>query len=278
MTIHFRHFTTLFAAVLLLAAASCYANSADEAKNPGIANAAVLASAPSDPVDDKKTRVARTEQMIRDMMNLDKAGKIIYQDEHGKVMGEEAFFESVSDGQSFSAEKVTGAGGNTVETLKLQTKVPQAQNTRQATYKIKPGEKFPAFRLDQLSGGKLDSKQLAGHYALINFYFAQCPPCRKEIPDLNTLAAARKDMRFVAFTFDSKSEARQFVTDTNFEWPIAADAKNFIGTIGVKAYPAFALLDPHGVVIAMATHSEISRSDGEVGNWVNRLNPVAPVQ
>ncbi|HEY8025805.1 MAG TPA: TlpA disulfide reductase family protein [Burkholderiaceae bacterium] len=278
MKIRFRHFTSLFAAALLMPATSCYANSADEAKNPGIANAEAVASAPSNPVDDKKGRIAKTEQMIRDMMDLDKAGKIIYQDERGKVMGEEVFFESVSDGQAFSAEKVTGAGGNTVETLKLQTKEQQAQNNKAATYKIKPGEKFPAFRLDQLSGGKLDSKQLAGHYALVNFYFAQCAPCRKEIPDLNALAAARKDMKFVALTFDSKSEARQFVSDTNFEWPIAADANNFIGKIGVKAYPAFALLDPHGVVIAMATHSEISRMDGQVGDWVNRLNPVAPVQ
>jgi len=261
----------LFVALpLLLATAFACAASSGDVKT-GAEGAAV--SIPVDAAADRKAKVAANAKAIRDMLELDKAGKINYLDERGVKMSEDMFFEHVTDGQSFAAEKVKDADGGTIETLRLHSKEQQAQSIQPATYRIKPGEKFPSFRLDQLAGGKVDSKQLAGHFALVNFYFAQCGPCRREIPDLNALATAHKDMKFVALTFDSKDDARQFVSDTQFAWPIAPDANSFIQEIGVKAYPAFALLDPKGIVVAMATHSEIERQDGSVGKWLARWVP-----
>jgi peroxiredoxin len=273
MTNKIRRYTSCVALPLLLAAAFACASSSGDAKTTADTPAATPVSVPVDAVADRKAKVAANEKAIRDMLELGKVGKITYLDERGLKMSEYAFFEHVTDGQSFAAEKVKDVGGATVETLKLHTKEQQAQSDKPATYKIKPGEKFPGFRLEQLAGGKIDSKQLAGHFALVNFYFAQCAPCRKEIPDLNALAMAHKDMKFVALTFDSKDDARQFVSDTQFAWPIAPDANSFIQEIGVKAYPAFALLDPKGIVVAMATHSEIARQDGDVGKWLARWMP-----
>jgi peroxiredoxin len=267
-----RRHKLLLALPLLLATAFACATSSGDAKT----SAEGAASAPVDAAADRKAKVAANAKAIRDMLELDKVekvGKINYLDERGVKMSEDAFFEHVTDGQSFAAEKVKDASGATIETLQLHTKEQQAQSIQPATYRVKPGEKFPSFRLDQLAGGKIDSKQLAGHFALVNFYFAHCAPCRKEIPDLNALATAHKDMKFVALTFDSKDDARQFVSDTQFAWPIAPDANSFIQEIGVKAYPAFALLDPKGIVVAMATHSEIARQDGDVGKWLARWVP-----
>ncbi len=272
----FHRYPFFFAVPLLLVTALACASSSDDAKTSGDATAATQVPVPADAAADRKAKVAANEKAIRDMLELDKvekAGKINYLDERGVKISEDAFFEHVTDGQSFAAEKIKDAAGASVETLQLHTKEQQAQSSKPATYNIKPGEKFPGFRLDQLAGGKFDSKQLAGHYALVNFYFAECAPCRKEIPDLNALATAHGDMKFLALTFDSKDDARQFVSDTQFAWPIAPDANTFIRKIGVQAYPAFALLDPKGVVVAMATHSEIERQDGDVGKWVGRLIP-----
>ena len=261
---------------LLLATAFACATSSDDARTS--AEGAAPVSVPVDAAADRKAEVAANAKAIRDMLGLDKVekvGKINFLDERGVKMSEDMFFEHVTDGQSFAAEKVKDAGGATIETLQLQTKEQQAQSDKPPTYKIKPGEKFPDFRLEQLGGGKINGKQLTGHYALINFYFAHCAPCRDEIPDLNALAMAHKNMKFVALTFDSKDVAREFVSDTQFAWPIAPDAMAFIRKVGVQVYPAFVLLDPKGVVVAMATHSQIDREDGDVEKWMQRLIPAS---
>jgi len=93
----------------------------------------------------------------------------------------------------------------------------------------------------------------------------------KEVPDLNAVAAHHRDMNFVAITFDSSDEAAQFVADRNFEWQILPNAKKFIAQIGVHAYPTFALLDPHGMLLGITGRSEMIASDNSLENWVARL-------
>ncbi|HXA46281.1 MAG TPA: TlpA disulfide reductase family protein [Burkholderiaceae bacterium] len=231
---------------------------------------AATKTAASLPSDITSPDVVETERTIRELMELDQFKEISYRDEHGAALTSNEFYQCVTAGQPFATAKLPVGNNPTYAVLSLLHKDAVAE-TRGATYKIKRGDKFPSFRLPQMNGQVVESKQLSGRYTLINFFFAQCGPCVKEVPDLNAVAARHHDMNFVAMTFDSSDETKQFVADRNFEWKILPDAKKFIAQIGVHAYPSFALLDPHGVVLGITGGSEMIASDNSLENWMTRL-------
>jgi peroxiredoxin len=214
--------------------------------------------------------LAELEKSIRDMMELDKFKTISYHDEKGAVLTSDQFYKLVAAGWSFETiKKLTGnVPTSAVLSLKSKDAISDKSST---TYKIKRGDQFPGFRLKQVDGHLIDNKQLSGHYSLINFYFSQCSPCVKEIPDLNALAAKHQDMNFIAITFDPASDTRQFMEERKFEWKVVPDAKKLIKKLGVQMFPSFALLDPNGVVLGIAERSEINASDNNLESWVARL-------
>jgi thiol-disulfide isomerase/thioredoxin len=112
-------------------------------------------------------------------------------------------------------------------------------------------------------------------YSLINFYFAQCGPCIKEVPDLNALAKSRGDMNFIGVTFDTADETRQFAADTKFNWTLLPASIKLINELGVRAYPTFALVDPKGALVAISVHDAIIEKDKSIAAWVERTAPRA---
>jgi peroxiredoxin len=105
---------------------------------------------------------------------------------------------------------------------------------------------MPAFALPDLAGRQVTSASLRGKPTLINFYFAACAPCILEVKPLNGFAAARKDLNFLAVTFDEPAEARAFVQRHGFQWRVVPDARDFIDRMAVNRYPMMALFDAEG--------------------------------
>jgi peroxiredoxin len=192
-----------------------------------------------------------------------------YLDENKKPLTAAEFEQRVKDGAHGNVMKMM-KDGQVVEVI-MQIAPKNAPPAPKIKYKIKPGAAFPAFSVEQLAGGKIDNKALLGRYTLINFYFAACAPCVEEVPELNQLAADRSDMNFIGITFDSPLEATKFVVERQFVWKLLPDASKTIEAVGVKTYPTFALLDPKGVLVAIAQSGEIVKSDKSITAWVNRL-------
>jgi peroxiredoxin len=109
-----------------------------------------------------------------------------------------------------------------------------------------PVTELPPFDLRDLAGRRITSASLKGKPTLINFYFAKCVPCILEVGPLNTYAASRPDMNFLAVTFDEPPEARAFVERFGFRWRVVPDARDFIDRMRVKRYPMMALFDAQG--------------------------------
>ncbi|HEX7641745.1 MAG TPA: TlpA disulfide reductase family protein [Burkholderiaceae bacterium] len=210
-------------------------------------------------------------------LNLDESAQIQYQDEQGKSLDDMGFFAEVAHGKSFGARK-SKEGGILKATLYLESKEQAQAASKSDPYTVKPGQTFPAYRLRQLAGGSVGSKQFAGHTTLLNFYFAECGPCRGEIAELNALAASHPEMKFLAVTFDSAGDARKFVKETKFEWNIAADAVSFINKIGIKSYPTFALIGADGKLLAIKQRANIGDEEGRVEKWVDSLLPGSKVE
>ena len=200
---------------------------------------------------------------------LEKVKDISYRDAAGKAISAEEFGALVKAGNPVSTIKSNAAAVLSItsrEAIKAAAPPPP---------RIKPGEQFPAFQLARLDGAKFGNASLRGRYSLVNFYFAQCGPCIKEVPELNALAKRRGDMNFVGVTFDTADETRQFVTDTKFSWTLLPESKKLINELGVRAYPTFALLDPNGTLVAISVHDAIIQKDKSISAWIERVAPRA---
>jgi len=51
---------------------------------------------------------------------------------------------------------------------------------------VKKGQVLPTFTVEGKSGNKITSESLKGKVVLINFFATWCPPCRKELPLLQS--------------------------------------------------------------------------------------------
>lgn len=199
-------------------------------------------------------------------MHIDESAQIAYQDEQGATMDETGFFTKVANGQSFGVIKKK-EGGVLHAVFHLETK-EQAAESKPDVYKLKSGDAFPTFHLKQLAGGKIGNAQLAGHATLVNFYFAECGPCRAEVKELNALVASHPKMKFLALTFDPAADAKTFVKQTGFAWNIAPDATPLINQLGIKTYPSFALIDAHGKLVAIKQRHDIGENEGDLDKWL----------
>lgn len=113
----------------------------------------------------------------------------------------------------------------------------------------------PAFALTTLDGATLDLPTLRGEIVFLNFWATWCPPCRTEMPALQTLheQGAAAGVRVIAVTnpFDGQTEAdvRDFAADFALTLPIAIeDDLDFYRAYGVLQLPTTFLIDRDGVV------------------------------
>jgi thiol-disulfide isomerase/thioredoxin len=219
------------------------------------------------------TRESKLAEHIK-AMGLENVQDISYFDEKKVAISRQEFEKRLADGMFFTADKHAEAGKEVKVSLTLVSKEAM-QAIRTPIFKVKAGDPFPAFSLRQLDGTVVNNEALLGRYTLINFMFADCAPCVKEVPYLNAFSKNHPGMNFVAMTFDPDAEAKKFVETTSFEWKMLAGARQTIDAAGVRTYPTFALLDPRGAVVAIAPHTAFAGAEKGLARWVQGLMPSA---
>ena len=114
-----------------------------------------------------------------------------------------------------------------------------------------------AFSGPTVDGGMYGSADLAGSVAVVNFWYAGCPPCRKEAPDLAALAAELADVPFLGVNvYDTADVARTFDEEFGIGYPSLLDVAAgsvqlaFAATVAPNAVPTTIVLDREGRVAA----------------------------
>lgn len=105
-----------------------------------------------------------------------------------------------------------------------------------------------------LDGSEIDLASFRGDVTVVNFWFASCPPCRKEAPDLRDLAAEFADdhVRFLGVNpRDNRDAARAFERKFEITYPTILDNDSavisaFSGLIPLQAMPSTVVLDRQG--------------------------------
>ncbi len=108
-------------------------------------------------------------------------------------------------------------------------------------------------------GSTISSDDLAGQVHVVNFWYASCPPCRAEAPDLKALSDEYADVPFIGINiFDNEDTAGVFERKYGIEYPSILDAKTnaaqlafaSAGAVAPNAVPTTLVIDRDGRVAA----------------------------
>ncbi|ANF32306.1 alkyl hydroperoxide reductase [Leifsonia xyli] len=109
------------------------------------------------------------------------------------------------------------------------------------------------------NGDTVTSKDYAGKVLVVNFWYAGCPPCRVEAPDLQSLSEkyAAQGVGFLGVNlYDSVQTAASFEKDKGVTYPSVLDRDTgsvllaFSKTVPPKATPTTLVVDKEGRVAA----------------------------
>jgi thiol-disulfide isomerase/thioredoxin len=109
------------------------------------------------------------------------------------------------------------------------------------------------------SGESISSKSYLGKVLVVNFWFAQCPPCIAEAPTMNSLATTyAKDVQFVGVNVsDNRTTVARFEQQHKTPYPSIVDQEDgvavqlaFSAVKAPKAVPATFVLDRKGRIVA----------------------------
>lgn len=111
------------------------------------------------------------------------------------------------------------------------------------------------FTLTDLHGKTWTLKELRGEVVLVNFWATWCPPCQKEMPDLEALYKEFRHQRFVilAISDEDADKVRPFIAARKITYPILLDPGHKVGSLfEVEGIPKSFVYDRDGKLVAQS--------------------------
>ena len=111
------------------------------------------------------------------------------------------------------------------------------------------------FTLSDLQGNRWHLQDLKGKVVLVNFWATWCPPCRKEMPDLQALYDKYKDQGFVVLSISDEEAAKvqPFITERKITYPVLLDPGRKVNDLfQVEGIPKSFVYDRKGQIVAQS--------------------------
>jgi peroxiredoxin len=111
------------------------------------------------------------------------------------------------------------------------------------------------FTLTDLQGKSWHLHDLKGEVILVNFWATWCPPCRKEMPDLQALYDKYKDQGFVVLSISDEEAAKvsPFISEHRITYPVLLDPGRKVNeAFVVEGIPKSFVYDRQGKLAAQS--------------------------
>lgn len=111
------------------------------------------------------------------------------------------------------------------------------------------------FTLDDLSGKAWTLKDLKGKVVLLNFWATWCPPCRKEMPDLESLYKRFGPQGFVILGVSDEDApvVQKFIAQQGITYPVLLDPGRKVNTLfQIEGIPKTFVYDREGKIVAQS--------------------------
>jgi len=111
------------------------------------------------------------------------------------------------------------------------------------------------FTLNDLQGKSWHFRDLQGKVVLVNFWATWCPPCRKEMPDLQALYDKYKDQGFVVLSISDEEDGKvaPFIAERKITYPVLLDPGRKVNDLFVvEGIPKSFVYDREGKLVAQS--------------------------
>ena len=177
-------------------------------------------------------------------------------------LGKEAL-NGVAAALAQALHETEGAAGNYVELAKLiryehVTPPPADPALDAATAVLELRDQVlqeTGFTLTALDGKIYNLDALRGHVVLLNFWATWCPPCRKEMPDMQKLYERfeKKGLIVLAVSDEKRETVEGFLTKQSYTFPVLLDPDRKTNTaFYVEGIPKSFLFDRQGRLVAQS--------------------------
>ncbi|WP_186445700.1 peroxiredoxin family protein [Paenibacillus cremeus] len=120
---------------------------------------------------------------------------------------------------------------------------------------LKVGQQAPDFDLMLLSGQPAKLSDYRGRTVILNFWATWCPPCKAEMPEMQSFFAENEKNGVVVLGVNATSTeasvpvVKAWVDEWGLSFPVALDSKGDVSqSYRVNAYPATYVIDGDGVI------------------------------
>ena len=128
------------------------------------------------------------------------------------------------------------------------------------------------FTLADLQGKLWQLSDLRGKVVLVNFWATWCPPCRKEMPDLQTLYNKYKEQGLVVLSISDEEadKVAPFIKERNISYPVLLDPGRKVNDLyQVEGIPKSFVYNREGKIVAqsidMRTRSQFDAMLAQAG-------------
>jgi peroxiredoxin len=153
--------------------------------------------------------------------------------------------------------------------------VDDDEQFRAATARLEGDDRkreHPEFTLSDLSGKTWTFSELRGKVVLVNFWATWCPPCRKEMPDLEALYGrfAAKGFVVLGISDEEAAKVEPFIRERKISFPVLLDpGRKANEMFVVDGIPKSFVYDREGKLVAqsidMRTRKQFLEMLGKAG-------------
>jgi peroxiredoxin len=203
----------------------------------------------------KGLRKETKQDSLSSAMKLD--GSIPIYDANGKKIGGMDVIKAMQSGEGLPVRYINDEKQIKAYVLRPTTdeekqKIKDKIKATGATKNQMVGKLAKPFTVKDMNGKTYTLKSLKGKVVVLNFWFVECMPCIKEMPELNNLVKKYKgkDVVFFAISNSDKAKIIKFQKKNSFKYLIAPkeDKITAIEDYNINSFPTHIIIDKNSTV------------------------------
>ncbi len=140
---------------------------------------------------------------------------------------------------------------------------------------FRTGQVFLPFEAKDMGGKTWNVAEMKGKIVVMNFWFINCGPCRREMPELNELAqsfATNNNIQFISIALDRPEALDSFLVQNPFRYAVIPDGRDLARQYNIRSFPTNLVIGPDGKV-AFHTSGWASHTVPWLRKWIYQLLP-----